>query len=160
MAKIALSGATIAESTVSDHITYQKYEIVGYGQPPCVSWDEDGYCSDYGSPPPIYDWVRYTTSAKISGSVAATVQNVKIEGKAPIVVGDKTRENDSYTLPSGGVYVSGQHTGAAGSVTVGNANNVYVNGKLVALNGASVNTHAGTNTTINGGASTTVNIGG
>jgi len=160
MAKIALAGATIAQSTASGHITYQKWEIVGYGDPPCISWDEDGNCDGYGSPPPKYDWVRYTTDARINGTVKASVTNVAIQGKAPIVMGDSTTENDSYTLPSGGVYVSGQHTGATGSVTAGNSKNVYANGKLIAISGAAVQTHAGTSSTINGGVSSSVDIGG
>ncbi|OXS74466.1 hypothetical protein B1B04_09215 [Lysinibacillus sp. KCTC 33748] len=82
-----------------------------------------------------------------------------MEGKAPIVQGDKTTENDSYSLPSGGVYVSGSHTNAQGSVTVGNSNNVFINGKSVATDNSTVTTHAGTSSKINGGASSTVTIG-
>lgn len=160
MAKIALDGATIAQSTASDHINYTVNEITGYTPRYCNSWDDDGDCDGWGGGDPIREDVPYKTSARINGTVASTNTTVKFNGKAPILAGDKTKESDAYTLPSGGKYVSGQHTNAAGSITVENTKNVFVGGKLVAIGGASVTTHAGTSSTINGGLSTTVNIGG
>lgn len=153
MAKIALSNATISNTTASGHITYKKYVQTGTGG--------GGVDSEGNSIPtyPIYGWVNYTTSATVSGNAVATVSNVKIQGVAPIVKGDRTTEKDTYTLPSGGVYVSGAHTSAQGSVTSGNSRNVFINGKSVAISGSSVSTHTGSSSTINGGTSSTVNIG-
>lgn len=159
MAKIALDGATITQTSSSGHITYRSYDYIRESAPYCTRWDEDGDCTSTTTDP-IYEWVNHTTSANINGTVTPTVTNVKINGKAPIVLGDKTKETDTYSLPSGGVYVSGQHTNAAGTVTVGNAKNVFINGKLVAIANAAVTTHAGTSSTIKDGLSTTVNIGG
>lgn len=153
MAKVALHDSTISETTAPDHISYEKYEQV----------DTGGGGSDSDGNPipsyPIYDWVDYKTSATVKGKAVATVTNVNINGKAPVVMGDRTTEEDTYTLPSGGVYVSGAHSGDQGSVTVGNSSNVFINGKSVATNGSRVTTHAGGSSTINGGSSSTVNIG-
>ncbi|QJI52481.1 hypothetical protein [Psychrobacillus phage Perkons] len=161
MSKITLDNATITESTIGDHINYTKREIVGYDPTYCNAWDERGNCIGTGGGDPIYGNVPYKTSAKINGTITATVTNVKINGKSPIVVGDKTNESDSYTIPTGGTYTSGSHTGVTtGSVTVGNAKNVYVNGKSVAIGGSTVTTHAGTSATIRDGLSSSVNIGG
>ncbi|MEQ6356557.1 hypothetical protein ABNX05_18195 [Lysinibacillus sp. M3] len=158
MAKIALNDSTITDTTASDHITYKVYEYQGQTPDYCVSWDNEGYCTRWDSDD-IYEWVDHTTSATVKGKAVSTVTNVTIQGKAPIVQGDKTAENDSYNLPSGGVYVSGSHTSAQGSVTVGNSNNVFINGKSVATDSSTVTTHAGTSSKINGGTSSTVTIG-
>lgn len=153
MAKIALNNATISNSTAPSHITYKRYVRTGTGG--------GGVDSEGNAIPtyPIYSWVNYTTSATVSGNAVATVSNVKIEGKAPVVLGDRTTEKDTYSLPGDGVYVSGAHTGAQGSVTSGNNSNVFINGKRVAISGSSVSTHSGNSSTINGGVSSTVNIG-
>lgn len=143
MARIALDGATITQTTASGHIQYRV-------------WEFQYRDSVYGD---IYGWSYYSTSAYINGRANATVTNVKIQGKSPIVQGDRTSESDSYSIPRG-EYYSGAHSNAAGSVTGGNSNNVFVNGKSVSLQGSSVRTHANTNSSINGGTSTTVNIGG
>ncbi|SKB63833.1 hypothetical protein SAMN06295926_10525 [Lysinibacillus sp. AC-3] len=153
MAKIALKDATISDTTASNHIIYKVLEQVDTGGGYYDQW------GDYVPTYPINDWVQYPTSATVKGKAVSTVSNVTIEGKAPIVQGDKTTENDSYSLPSGGVYVSGSHTNAQGSVTVGNSNNVFINGKSVATDNSTVTTHAGTSSKINGGASSTVTIG-
>lgn len=158
MAFIALKDSTITETTASNHITYKVYEYQGESPPYCVSWDKDGNCTRTKTDS-IYDWVNKTTSAKVTGKVSSTVTNVLVQGKAPIVQGDKTSEKDTYNLPSGGVYVSGSHTSGQGSVTSGNSNNVFINGKSVAIKGSKVTTHAQTNSTINDGVSSTVNIG-
>lgn len=159
MTKIALDNSTINQSTANNHITYELYERTGTTPTYCNRWDEEGYCIGWGGGDPIYSWVRYTTSARVNGNTVGSVINVKIEGKAPIAQGDRTRESDTYTLPSGGRYVSGQHTNASGSVTSGNNNNVYINGKSVAIIGSSVQTHANTSSTIANNGSNTVNIG-
>lgn len=159
MAKITLEGAQIADSTVSNHIAYTKREQTGTGGGQCTAWDEYGMCIAYAPTYPIYDDIEYKTSAIVKGTAKSTVTNVSIEGKAPIINGDKTQENDNYTIPSGGTYKSGAHTNAQGSITSGNSNNVYCNGKLIAIEGSTVKTHANTNTTIKG-TSSTVTIGG
>ena len=145
MAKIALEAATVTDSIAQNHIYYQWWNPYLYG------YDQ------YGNP--IGGWVYDYTHATIKGVAKSTVTNVKINGKSPIVVGDKTTENDSYTIPNNGSYLSGSHSNAQGSINVGNAKNVKANGKLIVLNGATISTHAGTSATINGGVSTTVNIG-
>ena len=158
MARIALNDATIADSTANDHITYSVEEYQGESAPYCVLWDNFGNCIRYNSDP-IYSPVDKKTSATIKGKTVSTVTNVTIQGKAPIVQGDRTTENDSYNIPSGGTYVSGSHTSAQGSVTVGNSNNVYINGKSVAIENSTITTHARTSSKINGGTSSTVTIG-
>ncbi|MFJ7982423.1 hypothetical protein ACIQ1D_19355 [Lysinibacillus xylanilyticus] len=158
MAKIALNDATISDTTASNHITYKTYDYMGQSPSYCVSWDSEGYCNGWDSDD-IYEWVEHQTSSTVKGKAVSTVTNVTIQGKAPIVAGDKTTEDDSYSLPSGGSYVSGAHNNAQGSVTSGNNNNVFINGKSVAIENSTVTTHAGTSSRINGGASSSVSIG-
>lgn len=156
MAEIALDGATIAESTASNHITYKVWELTGY-TPTYPIYDSEGNQTGTGGGNPIYDWVFYGNgSATISGTCKKSVTNVLIEGKSPIVKGDSTSENDAT---SASVYVSGKHTNATGSVTGANSNNVFANGKLISIKGSTTKTHANTNSTINGGVSTSVVIG-
>lgn len=159
MANAALDGSNINQSTASGHITYEIRERTGTSPTYCNSWDDEGNCVGWGGGDAIYEWVRYTTSSRVDGIAVGSVSNVKIEGKAPIVAGDKTKEDDSYTLPSGGRYVSGNHTGAQGSVTSGNNSNVFINGKSAAIIGSPIRTHASTSTTIKDNGSSTVNIG-
>ena len=144
MSKIALNGATVNDSIIQNHIYYRV-------------WQYQGYNDSFGNP--VYAYNYYYTSATVKGTAKSTVTNVKINGQSPIVQGDRTTENDTYTLPSG-EYVSGAHTNTQGTVSVGNSKNVYANGKLIAVGGSSVNTHGGTTTAIGtAGLSTNVNIG-
>lgn len=144
MSKIALEGSTVADSVIQSHIYYRVYEYVGS--------DNNG--------DPIFAYRYYYAPATVKGTTKSTVTNVKINGKSPIVQGDRTIENDTFNLPSNGEYVSGAHVNAQGTVTAGNSRNVYANGKLIAVGGnSSVQTHAGTNVAINGNLSTNVNIG-
>lgn len=160
MARIALSGATIAQSTASGHITYRRWEFTGrYTERWCAFYDGDGHCVDWRGGDPIYEWRTYTTSANINGTVTAPARNVRVEGFSPVLEGDSTQESDTYTIPDGGEYVSGSHSSATGRVSRGNSRNVFINGVSVAVEGSSVTTHASTNTTINGGVSSTVHIG-
>lgn len=146
MAKIGLEGSAISDTIASNHIYYQIWNPYKYGTD---EWGNGIGGYDYGY-----------TSATVKGTAKSTVTNVKINGKSPIVVGDRTTENDTYSLPSGASYVSGSHTNAQGTVTVGNAKNVKANGKLIAVGGSSsVTTHAGGTAQLNTGLSTTVNIG-
>lgn len=142
MAKVSLNGDSINNSTVRNHIYYKKWEYQ--------------YTDSYGNA--IYDWNPYYADATVKGNVKSSVTNVKINGVSPIVKGDVTTENDTYDLPSGGVYVSGSHTNASGSVNTGNQSNVYVNGKSLAIIGSNVTTHAGTSTTISSVGSSNVYI--
>lgn len=153
MAKVALDGANITESTSpSNHITYT-YDYYD----PCKYVGENG-C--------IGGWSTTTgrTSAKIVGTVTGAVSNVVVQGKRPIVVGDRTRETDIVPspLPDNGYSPTGNHTNVTtGSVTGGNNKNVFINGKSVAVGGSTVRTHAGNNTSVGtSGLSSTVNIGG
>lgn len=160
MAKIALNNANINQAVAPNHINYRKWEYSGSNNPTYpIAWDTNGNPIAWGGGDPIYRWNSYQTFANINGTVKATVTNVKIQGSAPIVVGDSTTESDSYTIPSGGEYVSGSHAGATGKVTVGNSRNVFANGKSIAIGGSALNTHAGVPSTIKDGLSTTVNIG-
>lgn len=147
MAGIALEGATTADVTAGNHIEYRAWEYKGD-----LPDGNGGWTPDYG-------WNYYNTNATVKGVSGSTAANVYINGKKPVLSGDRTTENDSYSIPSpSGEYVSGAHTNASGTVTSGNSRSVYINGKLVAVNGSSVSTHAGVNTTINQGSSN-VNIG-
>lgn len=159
MAEVALNDATIAETTANNHITYESKDYIGESSPYCVQWNPiTGACIATNTDP-MYDWKEHKTSAKVKGKAIATVTNVKFNGKSPVVMGDKTTESDTYTIPSGGRYKSGAHTSAQGSVATGNNSKVFVNGKSVAINGSKVTTHAKSSSTINGGVSSTVKIG-
>lgn len=161
MAKVALADSQITESTVADHITYRITEQDGWNPAPCTGGYIDGVCQGWGNSTPNMVTRTKKTSAKINGTCTATVTNVKFNSKAPIVKGDKTKETDTYSLPSGGNSESGNHTNTTtGSVTGGNSKNVFVNGELVAISGSAITTHASNATTIGTtGLSTTVNIG-
>lgn len=146
MPKVALEGTKTNRSVANDHIYYRRWAYQ-YTDP--VSGND------------VYDWNYYYTHANIDGECKSSVSNVRIQGKSPVVQGDTTVERDSYTLPSNSEYLSGNHTSATGSITSGNSNRVYINGKLVSVQGSNVRTHANTNTNIsNNGVSTTVNVGG
>lgn len=149
--KIILDGCKITQSTNNGHISTEKYVKTSSG-------GTDGNGNPY---PPSYDWVGgYSTSAKIDGTCKASTSNVFVNSKKVILKGDNTLESDSYTLASNERYAGGKHTNAQGSVTGGNSNNVYVNGKLLAVTGATVTTHASNNTTVgNDIISTNVNVG-
>lgn len=160
MAKIALDGANIVQVSIPNHIQYRKWEYQYTNPSYCNGWDSNGNCVSWAGGNAVYDWNYYYTSAQVNGKCKAATTNVLIEGKSPILQSDSVTENDTYTIPSGGSYVSGAHTNAVGSVSVGNANNVFINGKSVAINGSATKTHASTNTTISTtGVSSTVNIG-
>ena len=162
MALIALNDAKINQSTSSGHIKTERYIQTGTGGGYCNARDEDGNCTSYAPTYPIFNWVGgYSTSAKIDGTCTASSTQVFIQGKNPVLKGDKTKESDTYQLGSSERYASGQHTNVTtGSVTGGNSNNVYVGGKLIAIAGSTITTHAGTSTTIGStGLSSTVYIG-
>lgn len=143
MPKVALNDATIADTTAGGHISYERYEQTGT--------DSEGW--------PTHGWVGgYTTSATVKGKCIASSNRVFINGKNAVLQGDRTSEDDQYSIPDGR-YSGGAHSGASGSVNVGNSKNVFIGGKSVAVEGSRVNTHAGTSTTINGGGSSNVNIG-
>lgn len=147
MAKVALDGAEFNESNASGHINTERYQRTGSTGHP-----------DYF---PTYGWVGgYTTSARVSGKAKAKQNQVFINNKNAVLNGDRTEENDTYTLGNNERYSSGQHTNAQGSVTSGNSNNVYIGGVLVSVENSTVSTHANTSTTLKNGYSTNVFIGG
>ncbi|WPK11814.1 hypothetical protein R6U77_18270 [Lysinibacillus louembei] len=147
MARIALDGAEMNESTASGHISIQRYQRTG----------DSGY-PDYI---PYYNWVGgYSADAKVNGKANARQTQVFINGKNAVLNGDRTEENDTYTLGSNERYSSGQHSNAAGTITNGNSSNVYIGGTLVSVENATVTTHANTSTTLKNNYSTNVNIGG
>lgn len=149
MPAVALNGATIAQSTVSSHVSYN-YQVYDS----CKTTNSEGEC--------VGGYWTYsgTTSANINGTCTATSNQVFINGKNAVLMGDRTVENDTYVPVSGGYNYRGMHTGAQGSVTSGNTKNVFIGGKPVSVLSSTVRTHAGTNTTINGGQSSNVFIGG
>lgn len=143
MSGVALNGASTTEVTVSGHINIRRYVVTGY--------------DPFGNP--YYGWSYSTTSARVSGECNATPSNVFINSSNPIRNGDTVSETDNYTVPSGYEYYSGAHTNAQGSVTSGNANNVFIGGVSVATIGSRTRTHTNTNTTIANGGSNNVFIG-
>lgn len=147
MAGIATNGATIADSISNGHITYRVYEYQGSVP--------DGN----GGSIPIYGWNTYTTHATVKGTCNASPSSVYINGKNAVLSGDRTTENDQYSIPAG-EYVGGAHTGAAGSVTSGNSKNVFIGGKSVSVIGSTVSTHASSASSISSGGSSNVYIGG
>lgn len=156
MALIALNGAKINQSTASGHISTERYIQTGTGG---GGTDANGFpIPSY----PIKEWVGgYSISATINGTCTASSTQVFIQGKNPVLKGDRTKESDTYNLGVDERYSSGQHTNSTGgSVSGGNSKNVYVGGKLIAIAGSTVTTHASTNTTVGSeGLSSTVHIG-
>ena len=161
MAKIALEGTEFNQSVASGHINTERFIQTGTGGGNCNAWNAQGQCVGYSSTYPIMNWVGgYTTNANINGRAKATTSQVFIEGKNAILKGDRTEENDTYTVGANERYASGQHSNTQGSVTGSNSNNVYINGKLVAIGGSTVTTHANTTTALKEtGVSSTVHIG-
>ncbi|MCY9707638.1 hypothetical protein M5X00_29625 [Paenibacillus alvei] len=151
MAGVALNNASIARSTASSHITYdwKRWDS-------CHHTDSDGDC--VGG----YDYYYgYSTSADIDGTCNATSNGVFVNGSNPVLQGDSTREQDAYSIPHSDYFnVRGNHSSANGRVSSGNGKNVFIGGKSVSISGSTVTTHAQTRTTINGGSSSNVFIGG
>lgn len=158
MAKVSLNNDEIASSTATDHIKYKKWEYQYTTPTYCNAYDNNGNCISWGGGDEVYDWNYYYADATITGKINSTTSNVYVNGKHPIVKGDTTTEKDTYTLPSGGQYVSGSHDSADGSVVSGNSNAVYVNGKSMCMIGSNVKTHAGTDTKISSTGSANVYI--
>jgi len=95
---------------------------------------------------PVYGYVRYDHNTRISGYVNANTSSVYSHGKKVIAKGALTTESDSPIGDNG-------HSGASGSVTSGNNQSVYVEGKLIAGEGSPISTHSGASSEINGGVS-------
>lgn len=150
MAKVAVNGSDIVQSTAYSHLNTERYEITGY--------DYWGY--------PYYGWVSgYTANATINGTIqSGDVSSVFVNGKGIIVNGDNTIESDTYNLGSnerlnggGNVHINNTN----GRVSSGNNNSVFAGGKSVAIRGSNVTTHANNTTTIgNTNLATNVYIGG
>jgi len=160
MAGVALNNSTFNQSVAAGHVTYERWEFTGSYTPTYpIDYDGDGIPDGWGGGDPIYDWIPHATDARINGVCIASPSNVYVNGFNPVLQGDATNEIDSYDPPSGTVRNIVAHSGANGSVSAGNNRNVYISGKLVAVNGSNVTTHAGTTTTVNQGSSN-VFIGG
>jgi hypothetical protein len=140
MAKVAKDNATIASTVKSSHITY-KYNTT----------NSTGGTTVHNS----------STSATITGTCNASTAGVFVNGINPVLMGDQTTEDDTAGSMNSGAYdIQNEHTGALGSVTNGNASNVFVGGKSVSIEGSTVTTHASTSSQIDGGGSSNVFIGG
>lgn len=153
---VSVVGNKITDGTASNHINIKKSNSptceAGYGSDGVwySGYFQNGVC--YGVLTPSPDSTD-RINATIKGSIDDGSQNVFVEGKAVAFVGSKTKEEDTYNLPSGWSYVSGKHTNANGSVSAGSST-VFVNGKAIARKGDTVTTHANSSTTINEGSST------
>lgn len=150
MAAIALHGHRTDQSTKSGHVTYDIYR---YEDDPRGG---DWYYSSSGS-----------TGALITGTISSSSGSVFVNGTPICTVGDAVNETwgASPPVPSNSSYteyrnvIPGTSGSDQGKITKGNAANVYMNGKLIAVQGSTVTTCLGTTTKISGGNST-VMIGG
>ncbi|MCY9517211.1 hypothetical protein [Paenibacillus apiarius] len=144
MAAIALHGHRTDQSTKSGHVTYDIYR---YEDDPRDGW----YYSSSGS-----------TGALITGTISSSSGSVVVNGTSICTVGDAVNETwvASPPVPSHSSYteyrnvIPGTSGSGQGKITGGNTGNVYMNGKLIAVQGSAVTTHLGTTTKINGGNST------
>lgn len=150
MANVALQGSTITESSKSNYVSYVERYQTGSE---CVSRDEDGVCTKYE---PAYSNATWYSNAKITGLVSDNSNRFKVNGVSVACVGDSTQEQwkaDPTPYPhNGGSIIStfpSTSGSGQGSVTTGNSKKVYLNGKLIVVNGSQVTTHLGTSTTIN-----------
>ncbi|WP_339236233.1 hypothetical protein MKX40_22220 [Paenibacillus sp. FSL R5-0517] len=121
-------------------MSYVERYIYGY--------DEDGH--------PEYTTTTHTTGAKVTGTVALNSNKFKVNGISVACVGDPTQEQwvaDPSPSPknSGGSIISispGTSGSGQGRITTGNGARVTLNGKLIAIEGSTVQTHLGTSTTV------------
>lgn len=169
MAGVALNGAEIEQSIKSNHVSYDRYVYMKIQDGYCREYDPEDptRCIDYVEP--VYSWVymgKYYTNAKINGTISAS-SSVYVNGTPVVTVGSITNESwvADPPVPAGGIDENitniqpGTFGSGQGSVTGGNSSNVYVNGKLLAMEGSEVTTHLGNTTTIKSGSSN-VFVGG
>lgn len=158
MAAIALHGGATAPVVKDGHVTYT---IQTYEEPWCAHRDPDtGECDD-----PRGDKWHTTgsgsTGALITGRGIAASSRFYVNGVSVAVVGDRVNEawQASPPVPSDTArtrYINispGKSGSGQGTIAGGNAKRVYLNGKLIAVQGSSVTTCLGNGTTIHEGNS-------
>ncbi len=113
--------------------------------------DEDGF--------PLYSTTTHTTGAKVIGAIASNSNKFTVNSVPVACVGDATTEQwiaDPSPSPknSGGSIISispGTSGSGQGRITTGNGARVTLNGKLIAVQGSTIQTHLGSDTTIEEG---------
>lgn len=153
MPGVALNNAPIQQVSKSNHVSYvEKYKV---GET-CVNQDQEGNCTRWED---VFDTVTHYSNAKITGSVSSPNNKFFVNGVPVACVGDATQERweaDPTPAPqlNEGVIISinpGTSGSGRGQITGGNTKNVYLNGKLIAVQGAAVKTHLDTPSTITQG---------
>jgi len=151
MPGVAHTDSTIQQSTKVNHVRYVEQYIAGYDP-------VGGF--------PYFGFATWYSNALINGTVTSGSNNVFVNGKAVACVDSQTSENwtaDPMPYPHYGGWIIEVTPGTSGSgtgtVSIGNPNNVFVNGKSVATIRSQVTTHLGSNTMIDIGSSN-VFIGG
>lgn len=115
--------------------------------------DEDGF--------PLYTTTTHSTGAKVTGAVASNSNKFTVNSVPVACVGDATTEQwiaDPSPSPknSGGSIISispGTSGIGQGRITTGNGARVTLNGKLISVQGSTIHTHLGSDTTIEEGDS-------
>lgn len=142
MAAIALNGGATAPVVKDGHVTYT-IQTRDY---------DDDYWESTGSG---------STGALITGRGIAANSRFYVNGVSAAVIGDRVNEvwQASPPVPSDTdrtryINISPGKSGSGqGTITGGNAKRVYLNGKLIAVQGSSVTTCLGNGTTISEGNS-------
>lgn len=154
MAYIALNNAAIQQSTKSNHVTYTERYQSGER---CAARDEDGNCLRWE---PVYSNATHNSNAKITGKVSSPNNKMFVNSVPVACIGDPTQEQwiadpTPYSHYGGSITSISPGTSGSGKGTIatGNSKKVYLNGKLVAVQGSTVTTHLGTSTTISEGNS-------
>ncbi|WP_068620012.1 PAAR domain-containing protein [Paenibacillus tuaregi] len=146
MAKIALNGAKTVDSIKSGYVTYERWRYFG------------GDTDSEGNPiPPAWVWDgTERTNALIKGQGVQASSKLYVNGVSAAVVGDLIPEQwvASPPVPSNSYDVQyrdispGTSGSGNGEITTGNSSKVYLNGKLIAVQGSSVKTCLGNMTTL------------
>lgn len=152
MPGVALNNAPIQQVSKSNHVSYvEKYKI---GET-CTSRDQYGNCTRWED---VYDTATHHSNAKITGNVSSPSNKFFVNGVPVACVGDPTTEQwvaDPSPSPRlGGTIISispGTSGSGRGQITGGNSKRVFLNGKLIAVQGSTVNTHLGVPSTITQG---------
>lgn len=154
MAYIALNNAAVQDSTKSNHVSYVERYKSGER---CTNRDQDGHCTNWED---VYSNATHNSNAKITGKVSSPSNKMFVNGVPVACMGDPTQEqwvaDPTPYAHNGGSIISispGTSGSGQGSITTGNSKKVYLNGKLVAVQGSTVTTHLGTSTTISEGNS-------
>ncbi len=154
MAQVALNGTSINQSIKSDYISYE------YGvYDPCRYQGTDSEGNPTCSPG--YWWYSATSNAIINGSVSCN-NRVYANGISIAKAGDNVNEtwtNSGFNTPNRNISPGSNGSGSGTIASNANSSNVYINGRLVAVRGSTVNTHLSTNTTLNTPTASRINIG-